>query len=434
MNEDNDNNYGSAIRNILLRADAAKIKHEPVQQEPGEPSQHRLFLKSWPDPCPIVLTEARAITLEQSQFDSAILFSKWEGYCIPAEGLSFFEVLSSGPGFPMKRLGLVEYRPFGANEDIPSERVGRPVNWTIKYRGENVSVELCAVCNPLINAARGGPAFSTHIDNRLRLCLRLTGLPQADPEHIQNASEELALAIFFHVDLTRRVTLRLSPRRSPRVSGLPFKTVVDEPRPDAPFKGLVDSDPTAFYMYGRSAGGLPLVKYLAMYQVLEYYFPTYAEQDRCRRLTHLLREPRFNPFSDKDITKAVKAIMGSGPSRGPSERLQLLAVLESCIAERELRDFIAKDEHVKASLAHKPGLSKHRLNFKNTEASAHSQVASRIYDIRCRIVHTKMGDEEGDESPPLLPYSAEANQMTGDLSLIQFLAQRVIAANMRAFP
>jgi hypothetical protein len=49
-------------------------------------------------------------------------------------------------------------------------------------------------------------------------------------------------------------------------------------------------------------------------------------------------------------------------------------------------------------------------------------VATRIYEIRCRIVHTKSGyDEE-----PLLPFDPEIRYLRFDVDLIQFLARKVL--------
>lgn len=50
-------------------------------------------------------------------------------------------------------------------------------------------------------------------------------------------------------------------------------------------------------------------------------------------------------------------------------------------------------------------------------------VASRVYDIRCRIVHTK--DISG-VTKPLLPNSEGAENLNHDIALVEFLAKKVI--------
>jgi hypothetical protein len=64
----------------------------------------------------------------------------------------------------------------------------------------------------------------------------------------------------------------------------------------------------------------------------------------------------------------------------------------------------------------------------NTQNKAHdicSQVADRIYDIRCKIVHTK-GDEKDGDIELLLPYSKEAEKLGHDIDLVRFVAQKVL--------
>lgn len=56
------------------------------------------------------------------------------------------------------------------------------------------------------------------------------------------------------------------------------------------------------------------------------------------------------------------------------------------------------------------------------------EVADRMYEIRCRIVHTK--GSEG-EMELLLPFSTEAKRLGYDIELIEFIARKVIVAASR---
>lgn len=63
-----------------------------------------------------------------------------------------------------------------------------------------------------------------------------------------------------------------------------------------------------------------------------------------------------------------------------------------------------------------------------------NDIAERIYDIRCKIVHTKDVAESRDQTGNLLlPFSKEAEGLTFDIELIQYVARQVLIASSTAF-
>jgi len=59
-----------------------------------------------------------------------------------------------------------------------------------------------------------------------------------------------------------------------------------------------------------------------------------------------------------------------------------------------------------------------------------TETAHRLYEIRCRIVHTK--DQADRDLQPLLPYSKETLDLYADISLIEFIANAVLVASSTA--
>jgi len=71
-------------------------------------------------------------------------------------------------------------------------------------------------------------------------------------------------------------------------------------------------------------------------------------------------------------------------------------------------------------------LTSMRIPINKPRADLRNEVADRIYDIRCKIVHTKGGGE--GELELLLPFSKEAELLYYDIELIQYVARQVLIA------
>jgi hypothetical protein len=112
----------------------------------------------------------------------------------------------------------------------------------------------------------------------------------------------------------------------------------------------------------------------------------------------------------------------------PEERKQLGATLKHCIEPALLRDFLNETEERKRYYASEyKRISDKRIALSDDPGLV-DQTAERIYDIRCKVVHTK--NLEGSESGEMiLPFSKEADLLTDDVELIKFLARKVLIAS-----
>jgi hypothetical protein len=186
-----------------------------------------------------------------------------------------------------------------------------------------------------------------------------------------------------------------------------------------------ENAPISLYWYAREARGLPLLRFLALYQCVEFFFPTYAESEAKRRVSLILKDPAFRLDRDSDLARVLTAVR-LGRSGFGDEKTQLKSTLDGCVDPTELREFIESDEALAEHVSNKSSKSKfHKVPVANKELDLRGDVATRIYDIRCKIVHTK------DEQAPhgrgmILPGTDEANALEYDNSLIEFIAQRVL--------
>jgi hypothetical protein len=265
----------------------------------------------------------------------------------------------------------------------------------------------------------------------LSLKIRKEGITQND--QAINLLRKIADSVFFQVDLLAEVAFTLSrDRRSIiRRRVKPRGTIAQKP-PEF-LRTEYDSAPMSLYWYARSATGMPLLQFLAFYQVIEFYYPTYSQAEAGRKLKVLLKNPTFRADRDADIGKVLSSIQISRSGGFGDERSQLKATLSECVDPGELREFVTADSERSEFLSSKSkGLTDHKLPILNPSADLRPDVAERLYEIRCRIVHTKM-DARSGELDLLLPFSKEAEQLHFDIELAQYLAQRVLVAASTPF-
>jgi hypothetical protein len=257
----------------------------------------------------------------------------------------------------------------------------------------------------------------------LSLKIARGGLKQHDQalELLRRTSD----ALFFQIDLLSDIALTLArdrrsiirrraPKRREAIPSIAFPT------------HEYDTAPISLYWYARSAIGMPLLQFLAFYQVIEFYCPTYSQADARRKIKSILKDPGFRGDRDADLGRLLSAIHVTRAGGFGDERSQLRATLMECTDAEALRRFVAADaERLELLSSKAKGLAEHKLPVANPTADLRGDVAERIYEIRCKIVHTKTDSRNG-ELDLLLPFSKEAEQLSFDIELAQYVAQQVL--------
>lgn len=114
------------------------------------------------------------------------------------------------------------------------------------------------------------------------------------------------------------------------------------------------------------------------------------------------------------------------------ERKQLAATLKHCVDATALRDFLNEtDDRRRYYQEEFKKISDKKIAL-SEDAPIVEQTAERIYDIRCKVVHTK-NLEGGEAGEPILPFTKEEDLLAADVELINFLARRVLVASGTAF-
>jgi hypothetical protein len=265
--------------------------------------------------------------------------------------------------------------------------------------------------------------------NRQSLTLNVEGLrPNRPVEEMKRQAEEISAAFFFNFDMLYGVLLGIARRPILRRSIRGRRPRLGEAGVEAPTlpRRLYTREATGLYFYARSAGNIPLIEYLAYYQILEFHFPSFYHRSALTRLRNELADPRFKIDDDRHLARLIR--IGSTSRPFAPELDQLRATIEGCLTDEDLTDFIGDDPDRTSALNSKTTI-KHvsTINSKNRDSRITAQVARRIYEIRCRIVHSK--EDGGPQSvAPLFPFSPEARALISDLDLIRFVAQKVIVA------
>ncbi|MFD5404395.1 hypothetical protein [Streptomyces griseorubiginosus] len=258
--------------------------------------------------------------------------------------------------------------------------------------------------------------------------IRISGVNVTRHDEALDLLNRVSGAVFFELDLQYGIAPTLAPslesnraRAGSRLEQEMALTAPRNPRNQYPEK------PLSLYWYGRSSVGIPLLEYLAYYQVLEYFFPSFSHRDTLEKLRNELLDPRFRADDDDHLVRVLNLTSGTGKGYG-SEREQLRSTVGGCVTESHVRDFIENNDTLADHYAGKQKIKKVAvLDLNSGNSDLLTAVANRIYDIRCRIVHAK---EDGGKTSadPLLPFSKEAEALGPDIELIKFLAQKVLIA------
>ncbi|NOJ12588.1 hypothetical protein [Vibrio splendidus] len=256
--------------------------------------------------------------------------------------------------------------------------------------------------------------------------LKITGLNITNHDQALNVIKTIFASICFQIDCKTNLPLMLATERNfSRINAVSSTT--DELQLSAVTQKY-DSEALSLYWYAQSALGMPLLQYLALYQVVEFYYPIYSELAAQKKVSNALKDPCFNHHDEKDIAKIFNIVKSSSSTR--SELSQLESTFKECLDVSVLRDWLKEDtkreEYFRSKNAVK--LSEYKINSNADDDDLLRQVWQRFYNIRCRIVHTKGAESELDV---LHPQSREIKYLAHDIELANFLAHRVLISSSK---
>lgn len=179
------------------------------------------------------------------------------------------------------------------------------------------------------------------------------------------------------------------------------------------------SDLLSYYNLALSSDSL-MLGYIALYKILEYFFPSATENALHKRMTDKLVSPDFTHTKPKQLRDLAKVIRQF--DQRMDEQRMLSTVIETFFTSNELIDWVAEYEAIEEkyySIPKKVLGETFTLDL-NPEKIA-SSLAKRIYHIRNVLVHNKE-----DEPYRFIPFSGEESALTKEIPIVMFLAEQLI--------
>lgn len=259
-----------------------------------------------------------------------------------------------------------------------------------------------------------------------RVSMKLKGISATTHDQAIAELRSYADSIFFQIDILQGSTFALQRERRIRPlsrlrrrvdEGLTYPTT------------LFNHEAMSLYWYAKSARDMPLLRFLAFYQAIEFYFPRYSQSEARKRVASIVKNPTFRPHKDDDLDRIISAVHSARSGGFGNERSQLRAVVSECLSANDVREYVTSAKEVEDHFAGKtPKAKYHKIPAANKAADLRNDVADRIYDIRCKIVHTK-NDQIDDDLPMILPFSEDADYLLLDIDLVEFVAKSVLVAS-----
>lgn len=191
-------------------------------------------------------------------------------------------------------------------------------------------------------------------------------------------------------------------------------------------KFKIDSVLLRFYQQATSTD-IPSLKYLAFYQILEYFFLSVSDENLYNNLTRRINDLKFKT-TPNHLNKLIQDVISHKRENDETEMLK--NVIVKYVDENDLIRFITEYE---AFINKKIYTSKRVIFgedvFANTLKQGHvfGNIAKTIKAVRNALVHSS---DRHERNVRYIPYSKEGTEIIEtELPLIKFLADKVIIAS-----
>lgn len=255
------------------------------------------------------------------------------------------------------------------------------------------------------------------------LTIRIINMNKANIEDAITFSNSLFEACLFELSYTSNYSLYLSdvfPTFRRRTFSLkePISFRVNRRFPSI----FYNSDLIRFYQRGVGTD-IPILKFLAFYQVLEYFYIKVSDENLYFRLSSILNNPLFNSTSSTSFDKLIQEIHDH--KKESDEKRNLNLVLKKYINEDDLIEFLkAYQEFLGEKYCNKQkDIFGEKISLSITPGYVFDNVAKLIKTIRNALVHSSDSYERQERH---IPFSESTEIVKKEIPLVKFLAEKVI--------
>ena len=256
--------------------------------------------------------------------------------------------------------------------------------------------------------------------------IKIYNLNQPTPEAAIAASVDIANACLFEIAYSMNIPIVLSEEwPKPRNPSGSFRySLTPEPKERTVPRLKYNQDLIRFYQRGLATDD-PVNRFLAFYQVLEYFFIIVADEHLYRKLARRINDPKF--ITDpKNLDRIIQDTVDHKKETDETEMLRF--VLEKYLDENDLTDFIrAYERHLKEHLySTKKNVFGEEVEVKLQAGHTINNLAKRIKLIRNALVHSS---DRHERKVRYIPSVESENEIAKEVPLMKFLAEKTIIAS-----
>jgi len=180
-------------------------------------------------------------------------------------------------------------------------------------------------------------------------------------------------------------------------------------------------DLVRFYQFGMSSD-IPVLQFLAYYQVLEYFFLTVSDEHLYAKLSQRLNDPRFSTVP-KQLDRVIQDV--AEHKRSSNETEMLKAVLVRFVDKADLAAFITEYQtHLGEKVyTKKRGRFGTETNVNLDPEHIFDGIAGIVKAVRNALVHSS---DRYDRNDRHVPFSKSTEIVRLEVPLLKYLAERVI--------
>ena len=259
---------------------------------------------------------------------------------------------------------------------------------------------------------------------RSPIVIRIFNIPQTTVENALKFSISLAESCLFEVTYMKNLPFKLLDESSTNVAHQikKFQNIerIKGNNLDLP-RVRFDPDILKFYQLGCSSN-IPILQFLAFYQVLEYFFVTVSEEELHKKILRRLNDPGFKT-DVRNFGKLVKDVEDFNKINDEKEMLK--QVIIRYVNEDDLIEFIQSYEEF---LGEKIYSRKHsRFGYEQNVPLEKGHVIGNcsaiIKTVRNALVHSSDRHEKNER---FIPFSKSTEIVIKEIPLVMFLAEKVI--------